>query len=113
MELPGRDIEKNNESVFHETQPVFRCKDDSAARCHHQVAFSRHIFYYLTFPATKSELSLNLKDRRDADAGPRNNLVIGINKLPAKAARKHSANGGFSGPHEADEIDILRIVEHG
>ena len=62
----------------------------------------------LALPETR--LAFQFPDHRDARAGARLDLVIGIDERALQTARNRTAHGGFSCPHESDEKNVRVCV---
>lgn len=57
--------------------------------------------------APKSLLPFDLEDERNLDPGSRLDFVIAICKPLFEAPRDLPANGGLSGAHHADQVDVV------
>ncbi len=111
-QLPRWYIEINDGSVFPQFLAIIGGQDNSTSRRQHDVAQPNELSEHKGLPPTETLFTLDLEDRRYADARSSLNLVVGINKSPTQAPRKSFANRRLAGPHQADQKDVFRFSAH-
>src|SRR6185437_2474433 len=108
----GLGVKIQDRAVFAQARAARRAHDRAAAGREHDARKARQLVDHRLLAIAKARLAFDLENRRNGDAEPRLELVVGVDETLVETTRELPPERGLARAHESHEKKIAPVQRH-